>query len=102
MAHKVHKIVTTSSGPEDTFLICCSISDMAYGFGVPERIWNSDPELKSETCLIYTRQVHPNFQYLNDKVGTILSKDCTSEIFGHHLTPGDFNFIFDEGKERYA
>lgn len=101
MAHKVHKIVATA-GHEDTFFICCSISDMAYGFGVPERIWDSDPTLKNETCLIYTRQVHPNFQYFPVSAGSRLHRDCTTEIFGHHLTPGDFNFIFDEGKDSYS
>jgi hypothetical protein len=62
MAYKATKIIS-SAEPDDSFLICCTISDMAYGFGVPERIWEIDPRLKSETCLIYTRQVHPNFDY---------------------------------------
>ena len=50
MAHKVSTLANKVQNENDSFLILCGLSHMAYGIGVPERIWNRNPELKAQTC----------------------------------------------------
>ena len=41
MAYKVWQVMGDAKS-DDKFLVLCTVEHMAYGFGVPERIWWQD------------------------------------------------------------
>jgi hypothetical protein len=53
MAHKINTLLKEKS-ENDNFLILCPIEQMAYGFGIPERIWKKDSSLSQKSYLIYS------------------------------------------------
>ena len=53
MAHKVTELMKTFSSKKDKFLVVCGAGHMAYGYGVPERIWQKNFLLKQQTYSIY-------------------------------------------------
>ena len=66
MAHKINKLIKEKH-KDDSFLLLCSIGHMAYGLGVPERIWSKNPELQEETLMSYVSEqgLHDPPDYLS-------------------------------------
>jgi hypothetical protein len=54
-AHKIFETIKKEE-PEDKFLIFCGMGDMAFGFGIPEKLWKRDIGLLDKTFLVYSNQ----------------------------------------------
>ena len=54
MAHAVSGLVQSSS-PDDRFLLLLGVGHMAYGHGVPERLFARQPQLAAQSYSIYCR-----------------------------------------------
>lgn len=54
LAHRINMLY--SEHPQDTFLLICSVTHMAYGHSVPERIFTRNPELKDQTLMLLSRE----------------------------------------------
>ena len=50
MAHKVCEVLEYG----EKVLVVCGVGHMAYGCGVPERVWK-EKNVKEETFMLYTR-----------------------------------------------
>jgi SAM-dependent methyltransferase/uncharacterized iron-regulated protein len=51
MAHSVTQLLAASP-PDDRFLVVCGVGHCAYSYGVPERIFSSNPNLQQQTFRI--------------------------------------------------
>jgi hypothetical protein len=45
MAHLLNKLIAKAASI-DKFMVICGVQHMAYGLGVPERIWMYDEDTK--------------------------------------------------------
>lgn len=87
MAYKINQIVTKSD-PDDRVLVFCGQWHMAFGYGVPERLWELNHTLTDQTCLISSYGS-------NDKLN-VKSQDNREElasVFGDPSAVADFVFL---------
>ena len=97
LAYKVHSL-NQSWGPSDRdrFMVLCSTQNMAYGFGVPERIWMKDFTLAEKTYMVYVGQAN------KDDLKKFKKSDYEYELvrkFGSNLPPADLCFFTEQKKE---
>jgi hypothetical protein len=55
MANRVNTVLKKAN-EKDKLLIVCSAGHVAYGFGIPERIWKLHPKLKEQSIILLTRE----------------------------------------------
>jgi len=55
MANKLHKLLRISNSKEK-FLVICGARHMAFGHGVPERLFKNNENLKNSTFTIISRE----------------------------------------------
>ena len=88
MAHKINKVINDANDDDANFLVICSSKHMAYGFGVPERLWQYKPDLVDETLLVNTTLIND----LEHKLGHEDSVRHGAELvkmFGSNLPSAD-------------
>jgi hypothetical protein len=54
-AHKIFETIKKEE-PGDKFLVFCGMGDMAFGFGIPEKLWKQDIGLVDQTFLVYSNR----------------------------------------------
>ena len=96
MAHAINRLVEGhhDRSPQERqpykVLACCGAAHMAYGFGVPERVFAAHPELRTDSYSLYA--------FTADSELTVLGEEGLREVFG---APGDTHvadvaFVFED------
>ena len=96
MANKLHKLLN-KAGQKEKFLVVCGARHMAYGHGLPERLFKNHAELKKQTCTLISRETDWNLPEIDAAEPTI------DQIFGGSKAPADFVLVTEtpeiEGEE---
>jgi ubiquinone/menaquinone biosynthesis C-methylase UbiE/uncharacterized iron-regulated protein len=94
MAYKVTKLIKEDAAGHDRYLVICGNGHMGYGYGVPERIYSSIPEIAEQTYMILARE--PDHLLSLEKEEP---EDFTADLkrcYGETKTPADVCFVFEE------
>ena len=94
MAHAVNRVVEAAEEERpEKVLVCCGASHMAFGFGVPERVFAAHPELRDESYSVYAYKV--------DDEKAVLEEEGLREVFigsssADRGAVSDVAFCFDD------
>ena len=93
MAHRVAAVV--DAHPDDAVLVVCGSSHMAYGHGVPERVFTAHPHLRDASYNIFCHPADKRLPFGNEPPAA----DAVEAIFG---SPGgargcaaDVAYVYD-------
>jgi hypothetical protein len=89
IAHKVNTLLDTCD-KDDTILVVCDTLFMAYGYGVPVRVWAKHANLVDDTYMIYAREQDKRLP-LNDTDKRVRKQ--LKALFGEAESPADLCFV---------
>ena len=92
MAFKVNELLRMG-GLDTTYYVICGSGHMQYGYGVPERIWATNQDLRASTGMLVA--------YEDDGVRFSQDPSCLEVNFGTKLEPADYCFLFKDEKWEY-
>ena len=97
MAHTVSTLLASeTTTPAQKVLVCCGASHMAYGFGVPERVFAAHPALQEQSYSIYAYAAAGG---ADD--GVLADEKGLKAVFGDPASGAevaDVAFIYEAGK----
>jgi hypothetical protein len=100
LANKINNILAECN-ENDTFFAICGIEHMAYGYGIPERIYDSNKDLKNQTYLICSKQERSKIIDTDKKKELKYGPELT-EMFTSEEAPADLCFYYNENESYHS
>ena len=91
MANLINRLMERKENKDDNYLIICGMGHMAYGHGVPERIWKPDIHRMNDSYLIVARDNDSSFK--NQEQPTMTEIFGTSQEGCGQLPPADLLIV---------
>jgi hypothetical protein len=90
MGHRINQILL-KAGRTDRILVLVGVNHVAYGNGVPERVFMSNPWVSGKTGSIYCREADDLFNL--DDLEYTDPKLRLEQVFGNEISVADYLFV---------